>query len=270
MNSSIKINTLSIIIPAYKKALTIKQDLKNIDSMLTQGLKDYDYEIICVVDGFVDKTYDEAKKVESSRIKIIGYEANRGKGYAVRYGMVRSKGDFISFLDAGMEISPKSIMMLMAHMEWYNADIIVGSKRHPVSRVNYPFLRRILSIGYHFGVKILFNLPLTDTQSGVKIFRRNVIEKILPRLLVKKYAMDIEMLAVAKYLGFDRIYEGPIEVRFDERTSAISWKVVLRMAWDSLAVFYRLRILHYYNDSNRRNWTVDPDLSFQTKITSPI
>ena len=88
--------------------------------------------------------------------------------------MNKAKGDLISFLDAGMDISPKGIMMLMAHMDWYNADIIVGSKRHPVSQVNYPILRRILSNGYQFGVKILFGLHLTDTQSGIKIFKREV------------------------------------------------------------------------------------------------
>lgn len=264
MSNAQSTKLLSVIVPAYKKASTIAKDLKNIEKDLLEGLKDYDYEIICVVDGFVDKTFEEAKKVESSKIKVIGYEQNKGKGYAVRFGIARSKGDLVSFIDAGMEISPASIVMLMAHMQWYNADIIVGSKRHPVSRVNYPFLRHIFSIGYHLGVKILFNLPLTDTQSGIKVFKREVIEKILPRLLVKKYAMDIEMLAVARYLGFTRIYEAPIEVSFDERTSAISWKVVLKMVLDTMAVFYRLRILHYYDYQNEKNWKLDPELSFQS------
>ena len=60
--------------------------------------------------------------------------------------------------------------------------------------------------------------------------------------------MDIEMLAVAKYLGFERIYEGPIEVTFSKATSAIRWDTSFWMAWDTLAVFYRLKILHYYDD----------------------
>ncbi len=253
---------ISIIIPAYKKQITIFRDLENIESTLKAGLKNYDYEIICVVDGFADKTYEEAKRYKSSKVRVLGYETNRGKGYAVRYGMVRSRGDLISFLDAGMEISPRSIMMLIAHMEWYNADIVVGSKRHPVSKVNYPIARHIFSIGYHLIVKLLFGLPLTDTQSGIKVFKRNVIKTILPRLLVKKYAMDIEMLAVAKYLGFDRIFEAPIEVTFDAKTSSISWKVVIKMALDTLAVFYRLKILRYYDERNRKNWNVDPELDF--------
>lgn len=246
---------LSVVVPAYKQEKTIKEDLQNIDSTLESGLPLYlRHEIICVVDGFLDKTYENAKKVRSKNIRVIGYDENKGKGYAVRYGMKAAKGDLISFLDAGRDISPKGVMMLISHMEWYDADIIVGSKRHPVSMVNYPFLRKILSIGYHLGVKILFDLPLTDTQSGIKVFKRKVIDAILPRLLVKRYAMDIEMLAVARYLGFKRIYEAPIEVHFDGRTSAIRWHTVLRMFWDTMAVFYRLKILHYYDSSNKKNW----------------
>jgi len=239
---------LSVVVPAYKMEKTIRKDLNTIDETLKEGLgTGYDHEIICVVDGFVDKTCEEAKKLKSKRIKVLGYEENQGKGYAVRTGMGQARGDLISFLDAGRDISPKGMMMLMAHMEWYNADIIVGSKRHPVSRVNYPLKRRIFSMGYHWGVRMLFGLPLADTQSGIKIFRREVIDKILPKLLVKRYAMDIEMLAVARHLGFKRIYEGPIEVTFDAKTSSIDWKTVFKMAWDTMAVFYRLRILHYYD-----------------------
>lgn len=252
---------LSVIVPAYKQGSTIKNDLEGIEKVLKEGLKEIDYEIICVVDGIVDNTFTEAQKVSSSKIKVVGYEANKGKGYAVRFGMVRSKGGLVSFLDAGMDISPKGIMMLMAHMDWYNADIIVGSKRHPVSKVNYPFSRHILSIGYHLGVKLLFGISLTDTQSGIKIFKREVMEKILPRLRVTNYAMDIEMLAVAKHLGFNRIYEAPIEVNFGKTTSIIYWPTIWRMMWDTLSVFYRLKVLHYYNDSKERKWKLDPELN---------
>lgn len=257
---------LSVIVPAYKQEDTIVDDLKNINLTLEEGLKDYNYEIICVVDGNLDNTFKKAKKLKSPKVKVFTYEVNKGKGYAVRYGMARSKGELVSFLDAGMDISPKGLMMLMAHMEWYDADVIVGSKRHPVSRVNYPFLRHILSLGYHFGVKFLFGLSLTDTQSGIKIFKRKVVEKVLPRLLVKRYAMDIEMLAVARELGFKRIYEAPIEVKFDKRTSQIKWSTMFKMAWDTLAVFYRLRILRYYDDNNQRKWIYDPDLDFRVNV----
>lgn len=257
---------LSVVVPAYKQGKTIRKDLENIERVLNKGLNEIKYEIICVVDGLVDDTFEEAKKVKCRNLRIFSYPYNQGKGYAVRYGMARAKGDLISFLDAGRDISPKGMMMLMAHMNWYNADIIVGSKRHPVSRVNYPLIRRVLSIGYHLGVKMIFGLPLTDTQSGIKIFKRKVIRKILPRLLVKNYAMDIEMLAVAKRVGFGRIYEAPIEVTFDRRASRVRWHTSFRMAIDTFKIFLRLRILKYYDDGLDRKWKLDPKMRFRINV----
>ena len=249
---------LSIIIPAYKQEKTIKKDLQAIDTTLSRGLpSEFTYEVICVVDGQLDETEKEAKKVKSSKLRIFSYKNNQGKGYAVRFGMQKARGDYISFLDAGMDISPDGIMMLMAHLKWYKADIIVGSKRHPASKVSYTMKRKIFSLGYQILVKLLFSLPISDTQSGIKIFRKDVIKKILPRLLVKTYAMDIEMLAVSYFLGYKRIYEAPIEVRFNQRNSAVRWRTVFCMAWDSLAVFYRLKILRYYDDKNRSNWLLN-------------
>ena len=243
-----KSTLISIIIPAYKQEKTIKKDLKSVDKILQKGLpKNMKYEIICVLDGILDNSLSEVKKLKNKKIKIYFYKKNHGKGHAVRFGMRRAKGNLISFLDAGMDISPNGIMMLLAHMQWYDADIIVGSKRHPVSHVNYPPLRHVLSIGYHWGVKLLFGLPLRDTQSGIKIFKKKVIKKLLPRLVVNRYAMDIEMLAVAKHLGFERIFEAPIEVEFDSKTSKIKWHTIFEMAKDTMTVYYRLKIVKSYD-----------------------
>jgi len=180
--------------------------------------------------------------------------------------MVRSRGDLIAFIDAGMDINPNGLSMVLEHMEWYGADVIVGSKRHPASKVpSYPWIRKVYSFGYHFLVWLLFGVKLRDTQAGLKIFKRMVLEKVLPRLLVKTHAFDIEVLAVTRHLGFERIFEAPIEVdtksfRF---TSTVSWRTVRRMLQDTLAVFYRLRILRYYDDHNRRRWRYDPELDLR-------
>jgi hypothetical protein len=105
--------------------------------------------------------------------------------------------------------------MLIEHMIWYNADAMLGSKRHPASKVHYPLLRKIYSIGYYLLVLCLFRLRVHDTQVGLKIFKRELLEQVLPRLIVKQYAFDIELLAVAKYLGYTRIFEAPVEIAFD-------------------------------------------------------
>lgn len=262
---------LSVIIPAYRQERTIERNLRSIKKALDSlGLN---YEVICVVDGKVDGTFSRAKKVseKDESIKVVGYKKNKGKGHAVRYGMARSRGDIIAFIDAGMDLNHNGLSMALQHFNWYEADIIVGSKRHPVSIVEYPWQRRVISWGYQMLVRILFGLNIRDTQVGLKIFRREVLEKTLPRLLVKEYAFDIEMLAVAHYLGFKRIYEAPVELKLEfGGASTIASKGFLKtvffMLWDTLAVFYRLRILRYYSDKNKRKWRYDPDLDFRVNV----
>lgn len=257
---------LSVIVPAYKQERTIQEDLRRLEGALKE-LR-HDYEIICVVDGKVDKTLEEAKKVKSKKVKVVGYKQNHGKGHAVRYGMAKSKGEFVAFIDAGMEIDPKGIPLLVEHMIWYDSDVIVGSIRHSASKVSgYPLKRRIYSIGYHFLTKLLFGLRITDSQRGLKIFKRQVLEKVLPRLLIKQFAFDIEMLAVARRLGFEKIHDGPVEMDARKlRYSSIKPVTIFSMLIDTLAVFYRLHILRYYDDHNKRKWRYDPDLNFKVNI----
>jgi len=258
---------LSIIIPAYKQEKTIKQDILQIMRSVEQVK--YPYEIIVVVDGILDKTSQRVRSLKLSKVKTISYKSNRGKGHAVRYGMSKAKGDYIFFIDSGMDLNPNAISMLLAHFNWYKADVIVGSKLHPVSIVNYPWQRKILSRGYRILVKTLFGLSIRDTQVGIKMFRREVLEKVLPRLLVKTYAFDIEILAVAHRLGFKRIYEAPIELEFNNSSSITSkklWKVISLMMWDTLAVFYRLKILKYYDDLNERRWKFDKELNYKINL----
>ena len=243
----IKPKLISVIIPAYKQAATIVKDLTQIQKVLNQIR--YPYEIIVIVDGRVDKTWAKIKPLSSPQLKPYLIKTHQGKGYTVRYGMAKAKGDYIAFIDAGREIDPNGISMLLEHLEWYNADIIVGSKRHLASVVQYPWDRKILSWGYYLLVRWLFGIKVKDTQPGIKIFKRKVLEKILPRLVVKKYAFDIEMLAVAHRKGFTRIYEAPIKLKhkFGSVTNAATLNTIWHMLSDTLAVWYRLKILKSYD-----------------------
>ncbi len=236
--------------PVYKQENKVVLYLKNLDKILAE--LNINYEIICVVDGFLDNTFKNAKKYINKRIKVIGYEKNQGKGNAVRFGMSHAKGKIIGFVDGGFDLKYTSIPLALKHMKWYDADIIIGSKRHPASKVAYPWQRRILSWGYQIGVRLLFGINIRDSQVGIKFFKREVIKKIMPKLLIKEFAFDIEMLAVANRMGFSRIYEFPIELELEFGTSSIAsigfFKTVWNMLWDTLAVFYRLEIRHYYDD----------------------
>lgn len=242
------IHKLSLIIPAYHQAKTIRRDVKRIEKVLSQVR--YPYEIIVIVDGYGDGTYRAAKLIKSPNVKVTVYMKNQGKGHAVRLGMQKATGDYIAFIDSGMEIDPNGISMLLEHMEWYGADIIVGSKRHPASVVHYPIDRKTLSFVYQLFVWFLFHLKVRDTQAGIKIFKRKVLEKILPRLLVKRYAFDLEMLVVANRLGFTKIYEAPIKLsyNFTDLTHASTLKMIIHIFIDTLAIYYRLNILRYYDN----------------------
>lgn len=244
----IKIKSLSLVIPAYKQEKKIVQNIENLERVLSS--LPYNYEIIVVVDGILDDTYKNAKALKRKNLKVFGYKKNLGKGYAVKYGVLKGKGDVIGFIDAGMDIDSSAISLLLDLMSFHNADIVVGSKLHPESEVNYPFGRKILSWGYRTLTHVLFGLDVRDTQVGLKFFRKRVVKDVFPRLLVKKFAFDIEVLAVARARGFKRIYEGPIKLDFtgvSNITSTNFWRIVLHMLWDTIAVFYRLKILHYYD-----------------------
>ena len=237
---------LSVIIPAYMQEKTIQKDVKRVIEVLSNIR--YEWEILVVVDGCNDKTYEKAKRLVNSKVSVYRFIKNHGKGQAVRYGMRKAKGDYVLFLDSGMEIDPNGISMLLEHFEWYDADIIVGSKRHPVSVVKYPLDRTILSFGYYWLVRLLFGINVKDTQPGIKIFKKEVLVKVLPLLKVKRYAFDIELLSVAHSLGFKRIFEAPIKLdfKYNSLTNASTFKTIISMFWDTLTVFYRLKILHYY------------------------
>lgn len=248
-----EIKKLSLVIPTYKQEATVLKSLRTLETTL----KDFpfSYELIFVVDGFHDKTYDLLKKVQKKKntIKVYGYEENEGKGFAVRFGMLQGTGDVIGFIDGDLDIDPTGISMLVNHMIWYDADVIIGSKLHPVSRVQYPLVRKILSWGYRSFIRLLFGLKVRDTQVGIKFFKKRVVEDVFPRVLVKRFAFDIEILAVAYDRGFTRIYEAPIKLKFKNistispMTSMQFWRVIYHMLLDTFAVFYRLRILKYYD-----------------------
>lgn len=258
---------VSVIIPAYKQEKTIVKDIKNIDDVMSETR--FNYEILVVVDGyFLDKTFENASAIKRKTVKILGYKNNNGKGFAIRYGMARAKGDYIVFIDSGMDIDPNGISLILEHLEWYGADIMVGSKRHPASKVNYPTIRKIYSLGYYLFVKTLLGVGVKDTQAGLKVFKREVLEAVLPRLMVKAFAFDIEILSVSKYLGFNKIYESPIYLKWDESNTNFSPFILLdknirNMIRDTLAVFYRLRILKYYSDDKKRMWFYDKDLDMK-------
>jgi glycosyltransferase involved in cell wall biosynthesis len=236
---------LSIIIPAYKEEACIYD---TIDAILkAHDTLDYDYEVIVVVDGSPDNTYREANHHKSKKVHVYEYKNNHGKGFALKYGTQRSNGDIITFVDAGGDFDPEQFDKCVKLMEIFDADFVIGSKRHPASKINYPPTRRFFSWCYQKMIQILFGLNITDTQTGLKFLKRKVALDVMPRVLVKRYAFDLEMLVIAYQMGYRRIFEAPVEMKFNGTgIGAANIGAIKNMFLDTLAVFYRAKIVHYY------------------------
>lgn len=243
---------ISIVVPSYNQEKSIVGNLKRLHAALVET--NYEYEIIVVVDGKVDNTVEKIKSAALPKTTLVYYEKNRGKSYAIRLGMSKARGEHVMFIDAGNEIDPEGMQMLFLHLQWYDADVIVGSKRHMASIVNYTWQRKILSWGYYLFVKLLFGLQVRDTQAGIKVFRKEVLEAILPRLIEKRFAGDLEMLVVAKKLGFKRIFEAPIKLNYNfaDLSSAATLNSIFRIFVDTLAIYYRYTISGYYDSVHTR------------------
>lgn len=241
---------LSVIVPAYNEADNIQKTLKDLERSLDKLPRTHEVLVVC--DGCTDETAKRAKELKLPHVRVLSYEKNRGKGYALTYGTDHSKGNVVSFVDAGGDFHADTIDKFIKLMEVFDADIVIGSKRHPASIVSYPLRRRIGSQLYQYLIRFLFNLNLKDTQTGLKVFRRDVLLKVLPRVVVKRYAFDLELLVIAKHLNFTRIFEAPVTMHFNETTTALTRNAIVNALQDTLAIWYRLRILRYYDKPHFR------------------
>jgi glycosyltransferase involved in cell wall biosynthesis len=237
---------ISILVPAFNESNKILRNLKEIKH--TVAAQGYDFEIIVVDDGSEDDTFEIVDMISRTVKEVRAYrsDTNKGKGAALREAALKSKGDVIVFLDADLELHPRLIARLLEHMERENADVVLGSKRHPLSRLNYPWHRQVMSRTYYLLNNILFGLPVKDTQTGIKIFKRECLLSILPKLLEKRYAFDLELIVNIHASGY-KIVEAPIDIEYSRKFSRIGLTAIVVTIIDTLAIYYRLKILHYYD-----------------------
>lgn len=238
--------TVSILIPAYNMGRDIG---KNIDTGVRIFSKFLSrFEMILCDDGSTDDTrarMQAAAKKHGKRVRVVGYPKNRGKGHALKCAFAYATGSYIVFCDADMELDPGQIERFFSIMNASKADIVIGSKWHPESKVNYSWQRRIISKLYFLFVKVFFRLPVRDTQTGLKLFKRDVLARVFPRILVKAFAYDLEVLAVAHHEGY-RIVDAPVDLRAIRNFKAPRLSVLRDTLYDTLAVFYRLVLTQYY------------------------
>ena len=239
---------LSIVMPLYHLVAEVEQNLREVAELFERH--GVNTELVPVDDGSGDGTdavlgslrFDGFSHVT---VKPVICRRNGGKGAALRAGFEASTGRYVMLLDGDLDIHPKQTPYFFEEMVTKGADIVVGSKRHRRSVVQYPWHRRLVSGCYFTLVKWFVGLPITDTQTGMKLFKREVLGPALDRMLVKTYAFDLELLSIAASRGA-KIAEAPVVIRFGDKFGALKPRTVWQMSLDTLAVFYRLRILRYY------------------------
>jgi dolichol-phosphate mannosyltransferase len=236
-----------IVIPAFNEEDSIEDALSALDESV-KG-RTLPYEIVVVDDGSVDNTLLKAMTYagRNDHVRVVSYNRNEGKGHAVKAGFLQATGDVVIFADSDLDIDLGTIASYVDALR--HGDIVIASKWHPESRVDMPLLRKILSHSFNALVRLLTGAKLKDTQAGLKAIRKSAFKNIFPKLTVKRYAFDVELLAVANLYGL-KVVEMPVQLKMN---ASFRPKEVWRMFVDLLGIAYRLRVLRFYQKqrSNR-------------------
>ncbi len=218
---------LSVIVPAWNEAERITACMQ----ALQQHLAPLCPELIVVDDGSTDGTHQIAAewiaRHPEADAQVISLP-HRGKGAAVRAGVRHSHGDDIVYIDADLDIPASEILRLLASRSRDGADVVVGSKRALTwLQLPGPIPRRLISVTFSWLVGRLFDLPVRDTQTGVKLFPGGWMRSAVTQARVAGFLFDVELLAMAARAGL-RLREEPVRVTMRRAASRIGVRDCVR------------------------------------------
>lgn len=228
---------LSVIIPAYNEEKRLPITLLAVDKYLSEQA--YPYEILVVNDGSGDNTVNVVKSFEAMirNLRCIGYEKNRGKGYAVRFGMLKARGKYRLFTDSDNSTSVDQIEKLIPYLKPRgDCDVVIGSraaKGHKIL-VHQPFYREMIGKAGKKLIQTMAVPGIQDTQCGFKCFTAKSAERIFQKQTIERWGFDFEALAIARLLGY-KIKEIPI-VWANDCESKLSKKAMFAMFRELLRV----------------------------------
>lgn len=219
--------------PAYQLGYVIGPNVRRVLACLEEIDP---LEVVVVDDGSTDDTEIVLARLaeEDDRVRVVRHHVNRGKGQALISGWEASSGDQIVFLDADLDLPPEQIPDLLPYLE--KADVVVGTKREAMSRHDYPRLRTVLSRLYSAGTSGLFRLPVKETQTGLKLFRRSVLDRVLPGMRIYGYAFDLELLLRADRAGAT-MAEVPVLLAETAKQSSFRMGMAQELAFDTVRLF---------------------------------
>ncbi|MFH0929758.1 MAG: dolichyl-phosphate beta-glucosyltransferase [Candidatus Moraniibacteriota bacterium] len=195
---------LSVIVPSYKEGKRLGQNLREIKDYLRD--KNFDYEVLVVVDGSPDNTAEIAKsyKDKFENLRVIDNKKNHGKGYVVRQGLLESKGDVRVFLDADGSTSINHLNTFLPQFK-KGYDVVIGSRdiKGAFIQIHQPKYREVMGDMGNWLIRIILGLwSFPDTQCGFKMLNRKAAEEIASRMVVDRFGFDFELIILAKKMGF--------------------------------------------------------------------
>ncbi|MEW5805211.1 MAG: dolichyl-phosphate beta-glucosyltransferase [Patescibacteria group bacterium] len=227
---------VSVVIPAYNEQFNIIETLNSVFSYLKK--QSYDFEVIVVNDGSTDKTKDLILEYQKSfsNLIFIDNEINRGKGFVVKQGMLRAKGELGLFMDADNSTKIQEIEKALPLFK-QSADLVIGSRRLKESRIveSQPAHRQFLGEVFRLTTKFLFGLPYDDTQAGFKVFNRKA-RQVFARQRISGWSFDVELLVRAKKLGLN-IVEIPIEWE-NRKQSKVRLKGMIKALFEFVRIYF--------------------------------
>ena len=229
---------LSVIVPYFNPGNALRPTVDRLIEVLsTAGLT---FEIIAVCDGSTDDSAQRLAAVRDARLLQVAHPCNRGKGAALRTGFAQARGRYVGFIDGDGDLDPGVLPDMHDAAESSGLDAVVGAKRYAaVPGAGRQGARRVFSCAYRTFVRALFALTVRDTQTGVKIFRREVIAEVLPRCRQDRYAIDLELLAWMHRLGYCKVREVPVALE-RQGTSTVTAFAVVKLLLDTISLWLRL------------------------------
>jgi len=225
---------LSVVVPAYREQDLIGSTVRR----LYQRLRPVDarVEVIVVDDGSEDRTAAEASEAGAT---VISLDRHRGKGAAVRAGVLEAAGRTVAFIDADLAYPPEQLIGLMEEVE-SGADVVVGSRRH-VDTVTLAKVRRIRGVSgrvFNWLTRAVVLGEVRDTQCGIKAFSAEAARAVFSRGRVDGFAFDVEIFVIARALGL-QVTEVPVELTNTRRSSVRVHRDAGRMVGDLAAIRWR-------------------------------
>lgn len=227
---------VSILMPAYQLEAAIAGNIDRVVNVV-EGWPAA--EVIVIDDGSTDATRRNAEAAASTygNVAVIGYAANRGKGGALKEGFEHSTKEIVVFLDSDLDLPPEQLPAFLNEFERLGRDVLVGAKRSSMAPGRYPALRRILSVAFATVNRILFRLPVRETQTGLKAFKRSALENTLPQLQTVGYAFDLELLVRIRKAG-GSMAETPVTLAKGS-SRGLAMTTLWEMGLDTLRIWFR-------------------------------